>query len=211
MYSNEIEKANVLLEALPYIKKFHGKLLVVKFGGSVMLDESLKSQFARDVVLLKYIGINPVIIHGGGKEISKWMKKIGKEATFINGLRVTDSETMEITEMVLSGKINSEIVELINRHGGRSVGISGKDANTFIAKKLDNNQGVDLGQVGEIEDVNASLISTLCKEDYIPVVASVGVDNQGTSLNLNADVVASAIAAGLKAEKLIFMTDVQPK
>ena len=208
MYKQEIEKANTLLEALPYIKKFHGKLLVVKFGGSVMFDESLKRQFARDIVLLKYIGINPVIIHGGGKEISKWMKKFGKESTFVDGLRVTDSETMEITEMVLSGKINNEIVSLINGHGGKAVGLSGKDANTFSARKIRHPGEIDLGQVGEIDQVEASLVLTLCKEDYIPVVASVGIDDNGLSLNLNADTVASALAAGIRAEKLIFLTDV---
>lgn len=209
MFEERIEKAKVLVEALPYIKKFFNKTIVIKYGGSLMVNEELKKVFATDMVLLKYIGMNPVIVHGGGKEISKWLKKVGKEAVFIDGLRVTDNETMEITEMVLSGKINSEVVSLINQGGGRAVGLSGKDANLFTAKKIRSKNDQDLGQVGSFETCDPSLINTLSKEGYIPVVSCVGVSDSGESLNMNADNVASGLARALSALKLIYLTDVQ--
>ena len=164
---DKIAKANVLLESLPYIRKFAGKIVVIKYGGSLMVHDDLKQKFAEDIVLLKYVGINPVIVHGGGKEISKWMKKVGKESVFIDGLRVTDLETMEITEMVLTGKINSEVVSLINSHGGKAVGLSGKDANLFTAERVRTKENVDLGFVGDITDVDTTLLNTLNSTGYI--------------------------------------------
>lgn len=205
----KIEKAKVLLEALPYIRKFSGETIIVKYGGSLMVNDELKPLFAKDISLLKYVGLNPIIVHGGGKEISKWMKKIGKEATFIDGLRVTDSETMEITEMVLSGKINSEVVSLINQQGGRAVGLSGKDANLFEARKRETKKNKDLGFVGDITSVDTRLLNTLCQSGYIPVISSVGVGENGESLNMNADHVAECIASALNALKLFYLTDVQ--
>jgi acetylglutamate kinase len=204
----KIERANILLEALPYIKKFSGQTIVIKYGGSLMIHEDLKSKFAEDIVLLKYIGINPIIVHGGGKEISKWMKKIGKESAFIDGLRFTDSETMEITEMVLSGKINNEVVSLINQGGGKAVGLSGKDANLFLAKKIKSKTNQDLGFVGDIQQVDSTLLHTLGDKGYIPVISSVGRSVSGETLNMNADHVAEAIAVKMNATKLIYLTDV---
>jgi len=206
---DKIAKANVLLESLPYIRKFAGKIVVIKYGGSLMVHDDLKHKFAQDVVLLKYVGINPVIVHGGGKEISKWMKKVGKESVFIDGLRVTDMETMEITEMVLTGKINSEVVSLINSHGGKAVGLSGKDANLFTAEKLRTKENVDLGFVGDITDVDTTLLNTLNATGYIPVISSVGQSQEGETLNMNADHVAQRIAESLESLKLIYLTDVQ--
>jgi acetylglutamate kinase len=200
--------AEILVEALPYIKRFHGGTAVIKYGGSVMFDRELKQSFATDITILKYVGINPIVVHGGGKEITKWMQKLGKEAVFLDGLRVTDFETMEITEMVLSGKINSEIVSLINRSGGKAVGLSGKDANVFMARKIRSKDDQDLGFVGEIEPGDVSLIRTLSEQGYIPVVSSVGESIDGETLNLNADYVAAGVAAALKALKLIYLTDV---
>jgi acetylglutamate kinase len=205
----KLKKAKVLQEALPYIKKFSGKTIVIKYGGSLMVHEHLKNMFATDIVLLKYVGINPIIVHGGGKEISRWLNKIGKKAVFIDGLRVTDAETMEITEMVLGGKINSEIVSLINCNGGKAVGLSGKDANLFIAKKIKSKTNQDLGFVGDISNVDTTLLETLCEKGYIPVISSVGRNNEGETLNMNADHVAGSIAKALKALKLIYLTDVQ--
>lgn len=205
---SKIEKATTLLEALPYIRKFSSKTIVAKFGGSIMVDPAKKKQFARDIVLLKVVGINPIIVHGGGKEISKWMKKVGKEAVFIDGLRFTDHETMEITEMVLSGKINNEIVSLINQAGGKAVGLSGKDANLFVAKRIRSQSDQDLGFVGDIEKVDTTLLNTLSEKGYIPVVSSIGTSNENESLNMNADNVAYAIASTLNAEKLLYLTDV---
>lgn len=209
MFEEKIEKAKVLLEALPYIRKFSGKTIIIKYGGSIMVNDELKQLFAEDVSLLKYVGINPIIIHGGGKEISKWMSKLGKESVFIDGLRVTDSETMEITEMVLSGKINNEVVSLINHEGGKAVGLSGKDANLFISKKRETKENRDLGFVGDITHVDTRLLNTLCSNGYIPVISSVGVSESGESLNMNADHVAECIATALGAQKLIYLTDVQ--
>ena len=203
-----IEKANVLVEALPYIRSFRGSTVVIKYGGSIMFNEELKGVFAKDIVLLKYVGVNPVIVHGGGKEISRWMKKIGKDAVFSDGLRVTDSETMEITEMVLSGKVKSEIVSLINRYGGKAVGMSGKDANLFTARKIKGKDSLDIGYVGEIDSTDTSLIRTLSNEGYIPVVSPIGESIDGETLNLNADNAAAALAAALSALKLVYLTDV---
>ena len=173
-----------------------------------MVDDELKKVFANDITLMKYVGINPIIVHGGGKEISKWMQKMGKESVFIDGLRVTDSETMEITEMVLSGKINNEIVTLINQQGGKAIGMSGKSANLFTAEKLKADKGKDLGFVGTIKTVDTDLLNTLCAQGHIPVISSIGVSAEGESLNLNADNVASYIAQFLGTQKLIYITDV---
>ncbi len=201
-------KAITLVEALPYIKQFSGQIMVIKYGGSLMIDETLRESFAKDVVLLRYVGIKPVIVHGGGKEITKWMKKLGKDAVFIDGQRFTDAETMELTEMVLSGKVNNEIVSLLNQHGGKAVTLSGKSANIFKAKRIRSKKDVDLGLVGVIESVDTRLIHTLCNDGYIPVISSVGSDQQGETLNLNADNVASAVARYLESKKLIYLTDV---
>jgi acetylglutamate kinase len=208
MYEEKIIKAKILLEALPYIKNFSGKTIVIKYGGSLMTEEDLKVKFAEDIVLLKYVGINPIIVHGGGKEISKWMQKVGKETLFVEGLRVTDLETMEITEMVLTGKINSEVVSLINQSGGKAVGLSGKDANLFIAKKRRSKSNQDIGYVGDIVSVDTSLIYTLSQAGYIPVISCIGCSKDGESLNMNADHVAEELAVALNALKLIFLTDV---
>jgi acetylglutamate kinase len=212
-----IEKAEVLIEALPYIKKFYHKTMVIKYGGAAMADESLKQGFAEDIVLMKYVGLNPVVIHGGGPQIGQVLKRMGKDSTFVQGLRVTDQETMDIVEMVLVGKVNKEIVELINRCGGKAVGLSGKDGGLIRAKKLHlspQEQGatppeiVDLGMVGEVEGINSDVIKTLDDGYFIPVIAPVGVDKEGKTYNINADIVAGNVAAALRAEKLILLTDV---
>ncbi len=203
-----IDKAKILLESLPYIRKFHGKTILIKYGGSLMVNPELRESFAEDVVLLKYVGINPVIVHGGGKEISKWMQKLGKESVFVDGLRVTDSETMEITEMVLSGKVNSDLVSLINKKGARAVGLSGRDAHLFFAEKIKTKDNQDLGHVGDITTVDVTLLHTLCGNNYVPVISSVSQTYDGVSLNLNADHAAQEIAVALKALKLILLTDV---
>lgn len=213
-----IEKASVLMEALPYIRKFSGKTIVIKYGGAAMVEEHLKESFARDVVLLEYIGLNPVIIHGGGPQINKMLDKMGIQAKFINGMRVTDEATMDVVEMVLAGDLNKEIVSMINKHGGRAVGLSGKDAGLIHAKKLpkekienENNetQKVDLGRVGSVKEVNPDLLETLDRARFIPVIAPIGVDEKGEGLNINADLVAGAVASALKAEKLVLLTDVE--
>lgn len=209
MIQKKIEKAQTLTEALPYIKRFAGKTVVIKYGGSVMSDARLKQIFADDIALLKFVGINPVIVHGGGKEISQWMNRLGKETKFIEGLRVTDEETMEVTEMVLSGKLNSEIVSLINRSGAKAVGLSGKDAGLFTARRIRSGNNEDLGFVGEIETTDTALIKILVKEGYIPVISSVGESIEGDTLNLNADYAAAAVAAATDALKLIYLTDVE--
>ncbi len=208
MKNDKKNKAITLVEALPYIKQFSGQIMVIKYGGSLMVNEALRETFAKDIVLLRYVGIKPVIVHGGGKEITKWMKKLGKEAVFIDGQRFTDSETMELTEMVLSGKVNNEIVSLLNQHGGKAVTLSGKSANIFNAKRIRSKKDQDLGLVGTIESVDTRLIHTLCDDGYIPVISSVGSDRQGETLNLNADNVASAVARYLECKKLIYLTDV---
>jgi acetylglutamate kinase len=208
-----IHRAEVLLEALPYLQSFQGKTLVIKYGGSAMEKADLKEQFARDVLLLRLIGIRPVIVHGGGPQIGALMKKLGKEPHFVGGMRVTDPETMELVEMVLVGKLNKEIVGLINVHGGRAVGLSGKDGNLLRARKrlhrMPDGSSVDIGLVGEVETVNADMIRLLEDNGLIPVIAPVGVGAKGESYNVNADLVAGEVAAALRAEKLIHLTDVQ--
>ena len=214
-----IQKAEVLIEALPYMRTFVGKTFVVKYGGAAMVDPELKKAICIDLVLLKYIGINPVIVHGGGPEISQMMTKMGKEPRFVNGLRVTDEETMEIVQMVLAGKVNKEIVTMLNQHGGKAVGLTGKDANLIVARRrppevsIDRNTGdelkVDLGYVGDIDRVDTALLSHLSAEGYIPVLTSIAVGYGGESYNINADYVASEVAQALKAEKLIMLTDVE--
>ena len=208
MKNDKKNKAITLVEALPYIKQFSGKIMVIKYGGSLMVNDALRETFAKDIVLLRYVGIKPVIVHGGGKEITKWMTKLGKEAVFIDGQRFTDKETMELTEMVLSGKVNNEIVALLNQHGGKAVTLSGKSANIFNAKRIRSKKDQDLGLVGTIESVDTRLIHTLCDDGYIPVISSVGSDQNGETLNLNADNVASAVARYLECKKLIYLTDV---
>lgn len=210
MISN-LEKAKILVKALPFIRKYHGKTIVIKYGGSAMVDENAREQFIDDVVLMKYVGINPVIVHGGGPEINEILNKIGKESKFIGGNRVTDSETMEIVEMVLSGKVNKGIVSDINKHGGKAVGLSGKDSNmVLVEKKYIEIEGekIDIGFVGEIKEINVDIISLLEKNDTIPVISSIGVDKNGQTYNINADYVAGAIAGKLQADRLIFLTDV---
>ncbi|MFC1855264.1 acetylglutamate kinase [Thermodesulfobacteriota bacterium] len=207
-----IEKANVLLESLPYIKEFNDKIFVIKFGGNAMQDDSLKKEFARNIVLLKYIGINPVIVHGGGPQIEAHLSRLNKETRFVDGLRVTDSETMEIVEMVLVGKVNKEIVALINSAGGKAVGLSGKDGGLIMADKKtfkdSSGESVDMGMIGEINSINPQIIDTLDADKFIPVIAPVGTDEVGNTYNINADTVASSIASSLSAEKLILLTNV---
>lgn len=203
-----IEKAKVLIEALPYIKEFYGKTVVIKYGGSAMVDEKIKETVIQDIILMKLVGINPVIVHGGGPEINKFLKQMNKESQFVKGLRVTDEETMEVVEMVLSGKVNKSIVSDIQNQGINSVGISGKDGETLFAeKKLVD--GADVGYVGEIVKVNPNLIITLIQTDFVPVIAPVGIDKEGNSYNINADYAAVAVAGALEAEKLVFLTDVE--
>lgn len=200
-------KANVLIEALPYIQKFKDKIVVVKYGGSAMLDEKLQEDVIKDVALLKLVGMRPIIVHGGGKEISKWVGLLGKEPKFVQGLRVTDADTMEVAEMVL-GKVNKHLVQMIQKLGMKSVGISGKDGGTLkCEKKLAN--GEDIGFVGNITSVDTSLIETLLKKDYIPVIAPIAMDADFMSYNINADDAACAIATAMKAEKLAFLTDIE--
>lgn len=202
------DKAEVLIEALPYIRAFFGKTLVIKYGGAAMADEGLKAHFAEDVVLLKYLGMNPVIVHGGGPQISGMMEKLGKEPKFVNGVRVTDAETMEIVEMVLGGKINKEIVTLINQHGGRAVGLTGKDGGLIQAKQL-KAKGDNLGMVGEVRSIDTRILETLDRGRFIPVISPVGADEKGKTYNINADLVAGEVAAAFRAEKLLILTDVK--
>ncbi|MBH0187799.1 MAG: acetylglutamate kinase [Nitrospira sp.] len=218
-----IKKANVLIESLPYIRTFRGKTVVVKYGGHAMTDASLKERFAQNVVLLKYVGINPVIIHGGGPQIDKMLDRLGIEAKFRHGVRVTDEATMEIVEMVLAGQINMEITDLINRHGGSAVGLSGKDGGLILSKPLtakawaeslerdldDKDDDGDFGLVGDIERVDPSLLHKLQGDHYIPIIAPIGTDREGNTYNINADLVAGAIAGALRAEKLVMMTDIK--
>ena len=206
-------RAEVLLEALPYIREFRGKTLVIKYGGAAMERADLKEPFALDVVLLQLIGFKPVIVHGGGPQIGAMMKRLGKEPRFVGGMRVTDEETIEIVEMVLVGKINKEIVGLINHHGGKAVGVSGKDAGLLRARRrphrLPGGEEVDIGLVGEVEAVNTECIRLLDDNGFIPVIAPVGVGAAGETYNINADLVAGEVAAALGAEKLVHLTDVQ--
>ncbi|MDI9571470.1 MAG: acetylglutamate kinase [Pseudomonadota bacterium] len=212
-----MERAEILLEALPYIRRFYNKIIVIKYGGHAMVDEELKDMFARDVVMMKYVGIHPVVVHGGGPQIGGYLKKLGKESRFIQGMRVTDRETMDIVEMVLAGKVNKEIVGLVNQHGGRAVGLSGKDGGLIKADKylLSAEKAkdtppeiIDLGLVGKVREVDADLLTALVRDGFIPVIAPTGHGDQGETYNINADIVAGAVAAALKAEKLVLLTDV---
>jgi acetylglutamate kinase len=211
-----IEKANTLMEALPYIRRFSGKTVVIKYGGHAMADEALKKSFALDVILLKYIGINPVVVHGGGPQINETLKRYGIVSEFVKGMRVTDAATMGVVEMVLTGQVNKEVVGYINQHGGRSVGLSGKDGGLLLCEKLIEEikrgdgtlEKVDIGFVGDVVKVDAAILETLEKGGFIPVIAPVGVGAAGESYNVNADLVAGKVAAALKAEKLILLTDV---
>lgn len=215
--NNHIQQANILIEALPYIRKFSGKIIVVKYGGHAMTDETLRHSFARDIVLLRYVGMHPIIVHGGGPQIGETMQRMGLEAHFVEGLRVTDAETMDIVEMVLGGKLNKEIVATINLHGGQAVGLSGKDANLITATKKyvyrqapqeDSPEKIDIGQVGEVTAINNTIIQVLETNGFIPVISPTGVGEHGESYNINADTAAGDIAVALKAEKLLFLTDV---
>ncbi len=212
-----VERADILLEALPYIQRFFNKTVVIKYGGHAMVDEELKKMFAMDVVMMKYIGINPVVVHGGGPQIGTILKKFGKESRFVQGMRVTDEETMSIVEMVLVGQVNKEIVGLINHHGGKAVGLSGKDGNLIRAEKyyLSEERAkdtppeiIDIGLVGRVREINAKLISSLTAEGFIPVIAPTGAGEKGETYNINADIVAGEVAAALEAEKMVLLTDV---
>ena len=210
------DKAAILVEALPYIQEFYGKTVVIKYGGNAMINEELKEKVMQDVALMKYVGIQPVIVHGGGPEITGFLGKVGKETEFISGLRVTDEETVEIAEMVLDGKINSDIVTLLNRRGVSAVGLSGKDANLIRAQKKlatvyegEESRKVDIGYVGQVERIDTRLLQDLIAHDYIPVIAPIGVGADGESYNINADYVAAEIAGALGAEKLLLLTDVE--
>jgi acetylglutamate kinase len=211
-----IEKAKTLIEAMPYIQTFRGKTFVIKYGGNAMIDENLKQGFARDVVLMRFIGINPVVVHGGGPQIGKTMERMGKKPTFVSGQRVTDEETMDIVEMVLGGKVNKEIVNLINQAGGKAVGLTGKDGGLIQARKLKMTKKsgetgeaeiIDVGLVGEVTEVRPEALTTLEQGGFIPVIAPVGAGENGETYNINADLVAGAVAGALKAEKLILLTD----
>lgn len=200
-------KADVLIEALPYMQKYYNKTVVIKYGGHAMTDEKLKYHFAQDVVLLKQVGINPVIVHGGGPQIAKMLNDLGIESHFEQGLRVTSDKTMEVVEMILSGKINKEIVGMISKTGGKAVGFSGRDGNLLTAEKMKLNSDVDLGLVGRIKSVDTSLINSI--PNFIPVIAPVAIGEGGQAYNINADIAAGSIAAALKAEKLLLLTDVE--
>ncbi len=211
-----VAKAEVLIEAIPYIRKYFGKTFVVKYGGNAMINEDLKRGVMQDVVLLKFLGVNPVLIHGGGPEITQMLNRVGKKSQFVQGLRVTDAETMEIVQMVLVGKLNKEIVAKLNLFGAKAVGLSGQDANLLVAKKTaptmpDDYQGEvpDIGFVGEVTKINTDVLEELIASNYIPVISSVGVGEDGSSYNINADTAAGELAAALKAEKLIMLTDVE--
>ncbi len=207
------QKARVLSEALPYIRRFHGKTVVIKYGGNAMTDEKLKQSFAHDVVLLRLVGLNPVVVHGGGPQIEQLLARVGKKGEFVQGMRVTDAETMDIVEMVLAGQVNKEIVELINSAGGKAVGLTGQDGGLIRARKMmvarqDNpDEKVDIGQVGEIESVDPGIIQTLTSSGFIPVIAPIGSGAEGETYNINADLVAGKVAEILKAEKLMLLTN----
>ncbi len=206
--SHKQQVAKILIEALPYIQQFHGKTIVIKYGGNAMIDDALKESFARDVVLLKVVGMNPVVVHGGGPQISGTLERVGKQTEFIDGLRVTDAETMDVVEMVLGGLVNKEIVKLINSHQGNAVGLSGKDGDMIRARKISSGKpDVDYGHVGEVESVDASLVETLEQKNFIPVIAPIGSGTDGQTYNINADSVAGALASTLQAEKLVLMTN----
>jgi acetylglutamate kinase len=208
--------ASVLTEALPYIQRFHGSTLVIKYGGNAMVDETLKNNFARDIVLMKLVGLNPIVVHGGGPQIGDLLGRLQIPTRFVDGMRVTDSQTMDVVEMVLGGSVNQDIVAIINRNGGRAVGITGKDGDLIRARKLKLQQGapelnaseiIDIGHVGEVEKINAEILNTLIKENFIPVIAPIGVGKEGESYNINADLVAGHVARTLNAEKLILLTN----
>ena len=206
--------AQVLTEALPYIQKFHGHTVVIKYGGNAMIDEQLKNNFARDVVLMKLVGINPIIVHGGGPQIGDLLNKLGIESKFVSGMRITDADTMDVVQMVLGGLVNKEIVSLINTHGGRAVGITGKDGGLLKARKLsaqtvdeDTEESVDIGQVGEITEVNVDVLETLTESQFIPIIAPIGVGEDGESYNINADIVAGKVAEAMSASKLVLLTN----
>jgi acetylglutamate kinase len=210
------EIAHVLTEALPYIQKFQGKTVVIKFGGNAMVDDALKNSFARDIVLMKLVGINPIIVHGGGPQIGDLLKRLHISTEFVDGMRVTDSETMDVVEMVLGGQVNKEIVHLINVHGGKAIGLTGKDGDFIHAKKIDlrkfsndshASELIDLGHVGEVSSIDPSVVNMLCQSDFIPVIAPIGVGDDGRSYNINADLVAGKVAEVLKAEKLLLLTN----
>jgi len=210
--------AHVLIEALPYIQKFKGKTVVIKYGGNAMIDEGLKHSFARDIVLMKLVGINPIVVHGGGPQIGELLKRLGKTSEFVDGMRVTDSETMDVVEMVLGGLVNKEIVNLINMHGGKAVGLTGKDGNFIHARKInitkagasldDAPEIIDLGHVGEVGSIDPAVVEMLGNSDFIPVIAPIGVGNDGHSYNINADLVAGKVAEVLRAEKLMLLTNI---
>ena len=206
--------AQILTEALPYIQKFHGQTVVIKYGGNAMIDEQLKNNFARDVVLMKLVGINPIIVHGGGPQIGDLLHKLGIESKFVGGMRITDADTMDVVQMVLGGLVNKEIVSLINTHGGRAVGITGKDGDLLKAQKLsahtvdkDTEEFIDIGQVGEVTEVNVDVLETLTESQFIPVIAPIGVGGDGESYNINADIVAGKVAEALVASKLVLLTN----
>ena len=204
------KKAQILAEALPYIKRFHGKTIVIKYGGNAMIDDGLKQSFARDVVLLKLVGMHPVIVHGGGPQINDMLSRLGKDGTFVQGMRVTDKDTMDVVEMVLGAHVNKDIVSLINKAGGSAVGLTGRDGGLLRAKKLhmeSDGERFDLGQVGDVESVDPSVISTLETQGFIPVVAPIGYGEDSEAYNINADLVAGKLATVLSAEKLILMTN----
>ena len=215
MTDQSLDRANVLIEALPYIQRFNNATIVVKYGGNAMVDERLKKNFALDIILMKYVGLNPIVVHGGGPQIGKFLKNLSIESEFVDGMRVTDKETMDIVEMVLVGKVNKEIVTFINQNGGQAVGLSGKDGRLITAKKLKytkkiNNQPpeiIDIGMVGEIVSINNRILVNLIESQFIPVIAPVGAGKKGETYNINADLVAGHIAASLKARKLILLTD----
>ena len=211
-----VRTAKVLAEAMPYIQRFQGRTVVVKYGGAAMEGETLKSSFARDIVLMKLVGMNPVVVHGGGPQIGKLLERIGKETRFVEGMRVTDSETMDVVEMVLGGLVNKEIVNLVNRHGGNAVGLTGKDGRLIQARKLtmtrsrpelDAPEIIDIGHVGEVAGIDTGVLEHLARGDFIPVIAPIGVGDEGMSYNINADLVAGKLAEALAAEKLILLTN----
>ncbi len=204
------QRARTLIEALPYLRAFHNKTVVIKYGGAAMSDDALKSRFAQDVVLLKYVGINPVVVHGGGPKISSMMDRLGMEPRFVDGVRYTDASTMEVVEMVLGGAVNKEIVNLINQHGGNAVGLTGKDGNLIQAKPLKDRKGNDpgMGLVGEVDAIRPAILNQLDEGRFIPVIAPIGVDDDGQAYNINADLAAGSIAHALHAEKLLVLTDV---
>jgi acetylglutamate kinase len=205
----EILKAEVLIEAIPYIRKFAGKVVVVKYGGSAMIDEKLRKSVIQDIAMMKYIGLNPVVVHGGGKEITDMLERMGKKTEFLDGLRVTDNETAKIAEMVLSGSIGKDLVEELQAVGIPAVGISGKDGHTLLSSKKLDIKGRDLGFVGKIDTVDTTLLNTLLQSGFVPVLSPVGVDEHSQTYNINADYAASAVAGALSAQKLIFLTDVE--